>query len=412
MHLAKVEPQPLSSLLLRVRRVLALNFPDGLWIRAELSQVSERRGHRYLDLTEQGDTPSPVARAQAVLWSRTYNAVVRKRGKSASEVLVAGQEVSLLVEVDYHEVYGFKLRITDWDPAFTLGQIEIRRRQIVETLLSKGLLRRNGGLPLPTVPQRIAVLSSAAAAGYADFQQQLRQNGYGYAFSVKLFDVAVQGDRVNATVVSALEEIDARAQEFDIVAILRGGGSRLDLASFDELEIGEAIAKCQLPVFVGIGHETDETLPDLVAHTSLKTPTALAEHIIALAANFEHEQLILARKISQAADRHSKQASQQLSQVTLKTGHAVEMVISTARAALNEAKIGIKASTKLQVQAASADLNAVSAALLALDPAAILARGYASVSRGDKRIISAKHVTSGDRLELRFADGRILTKAL
>ena len=401
------EPQRLSRVLQRARRALALNFPDPIWLRAELSEVSERRGHRYLQLVEKGDHESTVARVGGVVWSRDYRAVLRKRGEAAAEVLTAGQAVVVQVTVDFHEVYGLKLVVVDWDPAFTLGQLELRRREIVADLLGRRLLRRNAALTLPLVVQRIAVVTSARAAGYADFDAQLAANSQGYRFETTLFDVSVQGEQTETSVADALSQIASRADAFDAIALLRGGGSRLDLASFDRLGIGEAIASCPIPVLSGIGHETDETLPDLVAHTSLKTPTALAEYIIERATRFEAGLLATAREIVRRAERVRARRSEILQRFERDVAFASSQRLQREYGSVLQAEERLAFCTHAATRRHAERLDALESHLSTLDPRAVLSRGFALVSRGGSPIGSAEVLRSGDRILTQFNDGAV-----
>ena len=403
------EPLPLATVLTRARRALALNFPGPLWVRAEVTQLTERRGNRYLTLSQKDDG-GERARIGGQLWSRDYARVLRTRGKPAAEVLEAGREVSLHGELELHEVYGLKLRILDWDPAFTLGQIELERRAVLERLRTEGLLGLNEEAASGPVYQRLAVLTSAAAAGLADFRQQLAENGYNYAFDVTLFDVAVQGERTVESVTAALAAVAARADEFDAVCLLRGGGGRLDLASFDRYEIGSAIAMCPLPVLVGIGHEIDETVPDFVAHTSLKTPTALAEYVIQRAARYEAAQLRLARQIGRLAEARRRREAVALERQASGLRQDVLRGLSSRRAALDVHGARLLSAVSRGIGQAGLQLEAREAELRALDPARVLARGFSITYAADGRAVkAAANVAPGDALTTVFADGRAVT---
>ena len=397
-------PLPLATVLTRAKRALALNFPAPLWVRAEVTQLTERRGNRYLTLSEKGDA-GELARIGANLWSRDYNQVLRKRGKTAAEVLQAGREVSLRCELELHEVYGLKLRILDWDPAFTLGQIELERRAILGRLEAEGLTGLNRQAASGPVYQRLAVLTSAAAAGYADFRQQLAENPYGYAYAVDHYDVAVQGERTVPTVTMAFEALGARADDYDAVCLLRGGGGRLDLASFDRYEIGSAIALCPIPVLVGIGHETDETVPDYVAHTTLKTPTALAEHVIQRTARFESQQLQVARQVGRWGQQHARRAAGDLDrssaavrELTLRHLDRRDSRLELARQRLAQAAREAFAKTRTAAAALEAQLDA-------LDPQRVLERGYTITTANGDLVTEPTELRAGTRLTTAFAGG-------
>lgn len=228
-----------------------------------------------------------VAQSQAALWRTDYNRLKKKYGLQLEDVLRAGIEVMIKVKVEFHERYGLKLVIKDIDMHFIMGKVEMQRRETIEKLKKAGLLEKNNELPLPIVLQRIAILSAEHAAGYQDFFKQLSDNQFGYDFYFTLFEVALQGVNTESTVIAALDQVNQRADEFDCIVIIRGGGSKMDLASFDALDLNKAIAKAKLPVLTGIGHEIDETVADLVAYSSLKTPTAMAEFLINRSYNFE-----------------------------------------------------------------------------------------------------------------------------
>ncbi len=398
---------PLLSLLTRARRALALNFPEPVWVKAELSQITERRGHRYLQLVQKGDAAgaAPVAKVDGVVWSRTFSKVVRERGVAARDVLAAGQEVCLRVLLDFHEVYGLKLELVDWDPSFTLGQLELRRQQIVAELSARGLLSQNGQLPLPPVPQRIAVLSSPTAAGYADFVAQLEHNASGYRVGLTLFDVSVQGTQVEPTVLGALAAINRRSGEFDAIALLRGGGSKLDLAGFDVLTVGEAIASAKLPVLVGVGHETDETLPDLVAHTSLKTPTALAEFLLARFEAYEAKQLELARSCTRWAAQSLGTLARQLERAGGAVEGAARRQLLSSDTQLTASERGVLQSARVAIASHAQRLESRTRELDALDPRAVFERGFSVATRGEEVIRFAEALHAGDVLTTHFATG-------
>jgi len=407
-----MEVQDLQSVLLRVRRALALNFQQPIWVKTELSQVNERRGHRYLELVQKGDDQNPVAKAQASVWGRTFKAVVKARGSSAIDVLVAGQEVCLQVEVDFHEVYGLKLNVLDWDPAFTIGQLALKRIEIVKQLAASGELEKQRQLLLKPVLQRIAVLTSSAAAGYADFKQQLESNPYGYRFGESLYDISVQGVNVETSLIQAMKQISLNASWYDAVVILRGGGSKLDLAGFDRLEIGRAIANCPLPVLVGIGHEIDETLPDLIAHRSLKTPTALASALIDHNTAFESLQIDLAARVGKIAQQHITQEDHRLLTTANRFSQAFHAEIARQSNQLALLEKGFFSQVEQRIQTSKQILRAQAKQLQALDPSSVFARGFTLTTRDGKILKNRKGLTKGDEINTYFGDESVNSKVI
>ena len=266
-----------------VRTTLEGRFANPLWVSAEISELKvNRSGHCYLNLVEKGATDgAPRAEARAVIWRSAYNGIAAKFEAATGARLTNGIRVLVRVVVTYHEIYVFSLQIIDLDASYTLGDIERRRRETIEQLQRDGVWDMNRELDLPRPTLRIAVVSSATAAGYRDFMNELSRGGYRY--SVTLFESLMQGDMAEASVIRALGMIAQREAEFDVVAIIRGGGSVSDLALFDSYLIASHVAQFPLPVITGIGHDKDVSVADMVAHTMCKTPTAVATCLIELA---------------------------------------------------------------------------------------------------------------------------------
>ena len=266
-----------------VRATLESRFRDPLWISAEISELKvNRSGHCYLNLVEKGSTDgAPRAEARAVIWKSAWAPMASMFEAATGTTLRAGLRVLVRVVVSYHEVYGFSLQIIDLDPRYTLGEVERRRRETIARLQQDGVWDMNRELTLPRPTLRIAIVSSDTAAGYQDFMNELCRNTY--RFETTLFRSLMQGDAAQESIVAALSAIAAREDEFDVVAIIRGGGSTSDLALFDSYLIAAYVAQFPLPIFSGIGHDKDVSVVDMVAHTSLKTPTAVATKLVEMA---------------------------------------------------------------------------------------------------------------------------------
>ena len=266
-----------------VRATLESRFRDPLWISAEISELKvNRSGHCYLNLVEKGATDgAPRAEARAVIWKSAYLPMASMFEAATGATLRAGLRVLVRVVVTYHEIYGFSLQIIDIDPRYTLGEIERRRRETIARLQQDGVWDMNRELELPRPTLRIAIVSSDTAAGYQDFMNELGRSTY--RFQTTLFRSLMQGDAAEESIVAALTEIAQREEDFDVVAIIRGGGSTSDLALFDSYLIASYVAQFPLPIFSGIGHDKDISVVDMVAHTSLKTPTAVATKLVEMA---------------------------------------------------------------------------------------------------------------------------------
>lgn len=288
-----------------VREVIELSLSQSYWVEAEISEVREVRGHCFMQLVENDPfLTTPVARADAKCWASKWRQLRPKFERVTREPIHAGMNVMLLVTAQFHEAYGFSWIIEDIDPRFTLGDMARRRAEIITKLKEEGVFDLQKGLTLPLLPQRIAVISSAGAAGYGDFCAQLSDNPYGLQFLTVLFPAVMQGELVESSIISALNKINARQDEFDAVVIIRGGGATSDLSGFDTLALAENVANFPLPVITGIGHQRDESIIDLVAFRSLKTPTAVAAFFVdCLSALFERLQKLEDRIVHLAQQR-------------------------------------------------------------------------------------------------------------
>lgn len=271
----------LSELNKQIGEVLESAFPKGVWVVGEISELKENRnGHCYLELIEKQGTEI-IARSRATIWSYTYRMLKPYFETTTHQFFTSGIKILVQVSVEFHSAFGLSLNVKDIDPVYTVGDMAMQRREIVERLKAEGVFEMNKELQLPLVPQKIAVISSATAAGYQDFINQLENNKPGFRFYTKLFQATMQGAETVPSIMAALERIFQHEDFFDAVVIIRGGGATADLSSFDNYDLAYFITQFPLPVITGIGHEKDDTIVDLVAHTRLKTPTAVAEFFIA-----------------------------------------------------------------------------------------------------------------------------------
>ncbi|MCX6237878.1 MAG: exodeoxyribonuclease VII large subunit [Bacteroidia bacterium] len=279
----------LSELNGLVKKAVGEAFTAPIWVIGEISELkTNRSGHCYLVLIEKDENEDViVAQARATIWSYTFRMLRPYFESTTGQQLTEGIKVLVSVSVEFHELYGYSLNIRDIDPTYTLGDMARRRREIIARLQSEGVAEMNKELELPLVPQKIAIISSSTAAGYQDFIDQLSNNPAGYHFDLKLFPAIMQGNQAESSIIGALEQIYLYENFFDAVVIIRGGGSQADLSCFDNYNLAYYITQFPLPVITGIGHEKDDSIVDLVAHTRLKTPTAVAEFLISGVAQFD-----------------------------------------------------------------------------------------------------------------------------
>ncbi|MFC2086531.1 exodeoxyribonuclease VII large subunit, partial [Bacteroidota bacterium] len=274
----------------QIKDVINNSFQETYWIVAEISELRENAysGHCYLELVEKNEKNEKLkAKAKATIWSYTYRMLKPYFETTTGRALSDGLKVMVKVIVDFHEIYSLNLSILDIDPSYTVGDLALKKQEIIKRLEEEGIIDMNKELEISEVPQKIAIISSKTAAGYDDFQNQLSNNEFKYAFYTKLFPAFMQGDKAEESIIQALDKIYNYEDFFDVVIIIRGGGSKLDLSCFDSYWLSYHITQFPIPVITGIGHERDDTIVDTVANTRLKTPTAVAEFLINKLYQFE-----------------------------------------------------------------------------------------------------------------------------
>ena len=389
-----------------IRRVLALNMRGTAWISCEISTIKMSGGHYYLELVEKKDEVV-IAQASAILWKKKHKELVAKLGFELPGLLRSGIQVLASVRVHFHEKYGLKLHIEDLDPAYTLGQMERKRRDIIQKLAYDDLLQKNAQIALPTVLQRIAVISSAQAAGWRDFEEHLEQNPFDYRVGIQLFPARVQGEFLEKDMLKQLTKIEKRYKDFDAVVIIRGGGSRLDLSWFDSYELGKRIAHFPLPVLTGIGHETDETITDLVAHTALKTPTAVAEKILMTFRDFEAHLNGMQQYISSFISRKIQSENHRLDALSQRLSRNIQFKLQHENQMLHYLESRVSSLATRRLDEAEKDLAHLENTIRILSPEFALTRGFSMTSKNGQIIDNLKDIRVGDEIETQFKGGKI-----
>ena len=374
----------LKELLARVKEGVEDAFPGRYWVKAEIGSWSPKaNGHCYLTLT-QSDRGKPVADIRAMIWKWQFPQLKAFFEQETGQPLQAGITVLVRVQVSFSEMFGISLFIDDIDPAFTVGEQALAKKKAIEKLTAGGYLDMQQELALPRLPYHLAVITSKTAAGYGDFRRHLLENEAGYAFRLDLYEALMQGEQAPASIISAL--LEAQEQPCDAILILRGGGSEMDLACFDDYDLAVAIATCPAPVVTAIGHDRDFHIADLVANRSVKTPTALAD--LFLEAYAAEDALLddLQLRVRRAVADRVNAMVRKVDSLAQRLRFAAGARIDRARAALDLKEALIKAS----------------------DPRKILSMGYALVTGRDGKVLkSAAPVAAGDRIGVRFADGTI-----
>lgn len=359
-------------------------FPATYWVRAEIAQLTDR-GHCYLELVEKGERGMFAAKMRATCWSNTWQLISAYFLQETGKRPEAGMQVLVEVSVEFHPVYGLSLNIQNIDPSFTLGDLARQRQLTLQRLEKDGVLDMNKSIALPAVIRRVAVISAETAAGYGDFCNQLTDNPYHLLFTTQFFPAVMQGDGAARSIISALNAIAAKMEDFDCVVIIRGGGATTDLTCFDTYELASHCAQFPLPILSGIGHTRDVSIVDMVVHSSLKTPTAVAEMLV----DHNAQQLVridqLRQRLSRIATQMVAMRKQQIEQLRLTLQYAIARTLQTER-------------NKIQMFQQAVSLHS---------PEQIFRKGYTLTLSDGKVIRHAEQAPAGTRLTTVFADGEL-----
>jgi len=452
------EKLSLTELQLLIRDSLYLALPDMYWVTAEISEIKDNyAGHCYLELVEkQSDEKNVKARARAIIWNNRYRFLKSFFENITGETLKAGLKILIRIKIEYHEIYGLSLIITDIDPSYTLGEMALKRQQIIRQLEDEGVISMNKELEFPIVPQKIAIVSSKSAAGYTDFLTHLKDNSYGYVFYPALFETAMQGTDTEKGVLYSLNKIAEYAELFDVVVIIRGGGSQTDLSWFDNYNIAYHITQFPLPVITGIGHEKDLTVTDIVAFQSLKTPTAVADYLIDRIATTENRLNEMISDIAENSRKIIEENRNRIETCRLKlipvarlmisdikeelSGMVIEIVntgketmgkaaltpaylrsrlisatkslLERENSVLNQKKQDLVRYTGNSLDNNTVKINGFVNSLKILSPENVLKRGYTITSMKGTIIKSSGQLKTEDIIDTTFSDGRVKSKVI
>ncbi len=393
----------------RVRQVLCGGMSGEYWVQAELSDVrSNATGHCYLEFIQKDPRSNNlIAKARGTIWANIFRLLKPYFERETGQAFVSGIKVLMKVTVEFHELYGYSLTVIDIDPSYTLGDMARRRREILMQLEEEGVLTLNKELELPMLVQRIAVISSATAAGYGDFCNQLQGNPYGFAFHTRLFPAIMQGERVEESVIAALDAINAERDCWDVVVIIRGGGATSDLSGFDTYMLAANCAQFPLPIITGIGHERDDTVIDSVAHTRVKTPTAAAEFLINHLRETADRLEEYSNAVAYYADRRMEQERARLDRLVARLPSVVGMIglRETHRLSVTEQRLHTALANRLTREQHRLDL--LSQQVRSASPEHLLKRGYSITLKDGKAVTDPAQVQQGDELTVRVWKGII-----
>lgn len=411
-----------------------MTLPDSYWVEAELSEVREGYGgHCYMELIEKEErSNTPIAKAHAACWRNCWISIRPQFEQVTGQRLHAGMKVLLKVHAQFHENYGFSWIVDDIDPNYTMGDMARKRQEIIRTLKEEGVFDLQKELALPMFCQRIAVVSSATAAGYGDFCNQLSGNDYGLQFKTGLFAATMQGEGVEQSVIAALNRIDAEYEDWDCVVIIRGGGATSDLSGFDTLALAENVANFPLPIITGIGHERDESVLDMISFRKVKTPTAaaafLVQHLTDVYVRVMEAQETIVQNVKHRLqvekmrlDRLNKSIPVQFSLVKTRQGAYIDRLmnrlsqqvlskVADAQRKLEIISQNVQPVLERKMMSESHRLQMLEQRIRSQDPELLLKRGYSITLKNGKSVRSASLLTSGDVIVTRFAEGTVKSK--
>lgn len=395
-----------------VKRSIRSCMPDTYWVQAELSDVrTNYSGHCYLEFIQKdAGGNNLVAKARGTIWSNIFKMLKPYFEQETGQMFTSGIKVLVQVSVEFHELYGYSLTVLDIDPTYTVGDMERKRREILRQLEDEGVIDLNKELEMPVLPQRVAVVSSATAAGYGDFCNQLKNNHYGYDFHTELFPAIMQGERVEESVLAALDAINARLEEFDVVVIIRGGGATSDLSGFDTYLLAASCAQFPLPIITGIGHERDDTVIDAVAHTRVKTPTAAAEYLIARMDKTASRLEVLTERLREGVRNRLLWEYRRMDSLKQRIPSVVYKRIADAKYGLLSARRNLQMASHQFLSMKKHRLELLQQRLNDALPEKQLARGYSITMKDGKVVKDASVLKEGDKLVTLLYQGRTESK--
>ena len=416
----------LRQLNMMVRETIEDSLPDEYWVEAELSECRENSGHCYMELIEKDErSNTPIARASAKCWRQTWLMVKPYFERTTGQPLRAGMKVLLRVYAQFHEAYGFSWIVSDIDPTYTLGDMARKRQEIIRQLKEEGVFDLQRELRIPTFAKRIAVISAPNAAGYGDFCRQLEDNEYGFKFEVTLFPAIMQGEQVEASVISALNQIYEQSQKliansqkpshngsdplcgFDVVVIIRGGGATADLSGFDTLALAENVAQFPLPIITGIGHERDESILDMVANTKVKTPTAAAALLIDNLLNVLERLDDASQRIAYAVSQRISSQKTRIATLTTLIPTLAIRVLSDQRHRIEMMQQRLPMAIERRLTTQKHLIESLSLKLQGFDPQLLLSRGYSITLKNGKAVRDPQQLKPGDEITTRVEKGTI-----
>ncbi|WP_257670746.1 exodeoxyribonuclease VII large subunit [Parapedobacter tibetensis] len=415
-----------------IQKTIAERYRSVYWIKAEMNKLNHytHSGHCYPELVEKKEG-KVIAEMRSVLWKGDYQRINQRFIEIAKEPLKNGITILFQASVSYDPLYGLSLHMLDIDPAYSLGELEREKLESINRLKQEGIFHANKQLFFPLVPKRLAIVSVETSKGYSDFLKILEGNPWGYRFELTLFPALLQGDKSIPSITNQLANIAKQRTDYDVMAIIRGGGGDVGLSSYNNYLLASAIARFPIPVLTGIGHSTNETVSEMVAYKNAITPSELADFLIQHFHNFAvpvHRALdTISRKAQQLLEHQKQELTNFARYFRMGSGHlinqqqrALENMAAQLRTAttsqlkhkrreLHHPMENLKSHGLALLKSSRFELAGVENVVRLLDPQHILNRGYSMTKKNGKVVKSTNELQIGDTIETRLASGKLIS---
>jgi exodeoxyribonuclease VII large subunit len=438
-----------------IQKTLAERYTSTFWVKAEMNKLNyyPHSGHCYPDLVEKQDGRI-IAQLRSTLWKDDYLRINKNFLEVVKTPLKDGIKMLFSARITFDPAHGLALRIIDIDPVFSLGELEREKQESIDRLKQEGVFDANKLLTMPILPQRIAVISVQTSKGYADFLKVMDGNEHGFKFFHLLFPSLLQGEKAVESILWQLHRIRKVLQHFDVVAIVRGGGGEVGLASFNNVELARAICLFPLPVITGIGHATNETVVEMVSHKNAITPTALANYLVERFLQYQNPLNELERKLIDLAQQSLRREQDKVAttgryfrsvtdNILLRNQHSLDgqtqTVIHASRYRIqqereqysnlvyqlrkdamlfcNQCSIEIREMTtairkdiSMAIRTEGQAMDNFERTVRNLDPIHVLKRGFSITRKNGKVVKTVEDVQPGDRLETEFPEGKVISE--
>lgn len=396
-----------------IQKTIAERYKSLYWIKAEMNKLNHysHSGHCYPELLEKKEG-KVVAEMRSILWKMDYQRINRHFKEVLGEPLREGITMLFQAGISYDPLYGFSLKIVDIDPTFVLGELEKEKRESIKKLTEEGIFDANKLLPFPLIPKRLAIISVETSKGLSDFFKIINGNPWGYKIECTLFPALLQGDKSITSIINQLEVIAGKLEEFDAVAIIRGGGGDVGLSSYNNYFLSKAIAIFPIPVLTGIGHSTNETVSEMVAYKNAITPSELADFLLQKFHNFAIPLDLAQERIFRAVRRNFEEESAKLKHMVSAISWNSKTLLLKDKADINNLQLHLLRFSRQTIRESQAQIQHLERILGIVNPIHLIKRGFSIVRINGKSVHKLDQVEIGSHLEIQLEDGKIISEVI